>query len=126
MNLLQNNSGQNLWLQDSASGEWYVLPHGQSFKFTTDNTDIQYVYWDTNYLGNPSYYVGVGWLSDNESTTLLGVYTVGTGPSVGRYDDYSWIAWTVLVLWALWLTQKMMVRIFSRSFGAASDNTIDA
>lgn len=50
---------------------------------------------------------------------------VGDTPSALTYVDFSWIVTVPLIVWAFWISQKMIIRAFSRAFGANNANVVD-
>lgn len=50
---------------------------------------------------------------------------IGNTSSSVTYVDYSWVISVPLIVWALWLCSKIMLRMFARAFGANHSNIVD-
>jgi len=64
-------------------------------------------------------------LYPNHNDYLFRQLLVGDTTYSVTYVDFSWVVSVPLIIWALWLTSKMTMRMFARAFGANNANIVD-
>lgn len=102
---IQNASGQNLQASRWGTNTLQLSP-GQSV--TLGNADVV-VMWTNGTTATVSH-------SQAYARAVVGV------PGSVDLQDWDWTWSVALVLWGLLFFQKMLVRLFTRIFGASSDN----
>jgi len=90
------------------------LPPGASFWHMSDDA-IQTIVW-TN---------GTGSRFIHHSEMGLAKYTVTNNADDSYRTDLSWVYSAPLIVWALWLCSKMIMRMFARAFGSNNANVVD-
>jgi len=111
---IRNLTGHNLKLTDGGlTNEFGWLMNGDSYIAMPGDVG-QVIQW-TN---------GAGSKVLDHSETLARV-VAGPVPGATVQVEMSWLYIVPLVVWALWLISKMILRMFARAFGADNVNVLE-
>jgi len=68
---------------------------------------------------------GMGSVVADHTYCNFGRVFIYDNPSLSSVVSFDWVYVGPLIVWAIWLLTRMILRLFARSFGARVDNVVD-